>query len=413
MGVSFSHVSFCEKIAQAQRVLCRDFPKACVFSDQWGALDPADRLKLQGAKTQQEVDQLLSNAEFVCRAQCKQHNYLCKLNRTSALDMSWFGAPCVDDSTMGPQKMDNGASRLVTKSFLASLKKVYKPKIAISENVCTGNIGRRVVENVKDVMQSKVIFTQPSDVGFGCVARRRSFTILLRHDSGRFILDPQDTYDKLCAGLNDSQLSLHDLLACTTEADVLRELPEGYKLSPFEQSNLDQYQDLLDGKGVPIPNQVFAVNQNPNKVFKAAMAGILPAFTATDKCLWSRGNRRPILAYEKFLGHGWPMTQELCQALKIPVFSMDGLSNAHQSVGNGQHLVCAALALLPTLASVELFPEASPSMVPSDYHNVEINPQANGRCLFSCIYLHFASDSEKAEWSKVDRNAQGFPSDAD
>lgn len=309
--------------------------------------------------------------------------------------------------------MDNGASRLVTKSFLASLKKVYKPKIAISENVCTGNIGRRVVENVKDVMQSKVIFTQPSDVGFGCVARRRSFTILLRHDSGRFILDPQDTYDKLCAGLNDSQLSLHDLLACTTEADVLRELPEGYKLSPFEQSNLDQYQDLLDGKGVPIPNQVFAVNQNPNKVFKAAMAGILPAFTATDKCLWSRGNRRPILAYEKFLGHGWPMTQELCQALKIPVFSMDGLSNAHQSVGNGQHLVCAALALLPTLASVELFPEASPSMVPSDYHNVEINPQANGRCLFSCIYLHFASDSEKAEWSKVDRNAQGFPSDAD
>ena len=43
----------------------------------------------------------------------------------------------------------------VTKSFLASLKKVYKPKIAISENVCTGNIGRRVVENVKDVMQSK------------------------------------------------------------------------------------------------------------------------------------------------------------------------------------------------------------------------------------------------------------------
>ena len=110
---AFLHkVSFCEKIAQAQRVLCRDFPKACVFSDQWGALDPADRLKLQGAKTQQEVDQLLSNAEFVCRAQCKQHNYLCKLNRTSALDMSWFGAPCVDDSTMGPQKMDNGASRL-------------------------------------------------------------------------------------------------------------------------------------------------------------------------------------------------------------------------------------------------------------------------------------------------------------
>lgn len=151
------------------------------------------------------------------------------------------------------------------------------------------------------------------------MARRRSFTILLRHDSGRFILDPQDTYDKLCAGLNDSQLSLHDLLACTKEADVLRELPEGYKLSPFEQSNLDQYQDLLDGKGVPIPNQVFAVNQNPNKVFKAAMAGILPAFTATDKCLWSRGNCRPILAYEKFLGHGWPMTQELSQALKIPV----------------------------------------------------------------------------------------------
>lgn len=114
-----------------------------------------------------------------------------------------------------------------------------------------------------------------------------------------------------------------------------------------------------------------------------------------------------------FFWGGGHNSQDMCSANLNQVFSMDGLSNAHQSVGNGQHLVCAALALLPTLASVELFPEASPSMVPSDYHNVEINPQANGRCLFSCIYLHFASDSEKAEWSKVDRNAQGFPSDAD
>ena len=43
----------------------------------------------------------------------------------------------------------------VTLTHLACVKKKLKPKIALSENVVTGNIGMRVVETLSDVMQSK------------------------------------------------------------------------------------------------------------------------------------------------------------------------------------------------------------------------------------------------------------------
>lgn len=92
------------------------------------------------------------------------------------------------------------------------------------------------------------------------------------------------------------------------------------------------------------------------------------------------------------------------------VFDMAELTNAHLAVGNGQHLPCAALALLATLLSVELFPEPTPheELVASSHHNVEVNVAANGRCLWACLYLHFADESEKKTWANIGRNQAGF-----
>ncbi len=43
----------------------------------------------------------------------------------------------------------------VTLAFLEATKREYKPKICISENVVTGNIGTRVVESLESSMQAK------------------------------------------------------------------------------------------------------------------------------------------------------------------------------------------------------------------------------------------------------------------
>lgn len=52
----------------------------------------------------------VQNSEFVTRARCKQHNYLCRIDKGA--DVNVFGAPCVDDSTIGSLKTDDGNSRL-------------------------------------------------------------------------------------------------------------------------------------------------------------------------------------------------------------------------------------------------------------------------------------------------------------
>ena len=49
-------------------------------------------------------------------------------------------------------------------THLEFLKRILKPKVAISENVATGNIGERIVESLSSVMQSKAWFF--SSLGF-------------------------------------------------------------------------------------------------------------------------------------------------------------------------------------------------------------------------------------------------------
>lgn len=171
-----------------------------------------------------------------------------------------------------------------------------------------------------------MIFTQPSDVGFGCVSRRRAFTIFLRHDAGRFIGEPQEIYDALRKDLDKSQLTISNLIAGTTDTDAQDALDKlkaargtADGLTQFEATNIKQYHELMDSLGYEQHNQVSAANQNPLRCCKKSGQGTLPAFTTNDKILWVRSRGGPLLAFEKFIAHGWPMTQELSNALGIPV----------------------------------------------------------------------------------------------
>ena len=176
--------------------------------------------------------------------------------------------------------------------------------------------------------QSQVIFAEPADVGFGCISRRRAFTIFLRRDAGSWVQEPQEVYNRLSAKLKQKQLPLSELLwadQAQIESEV-HQLTKAKKstrtasclLTSFEQKNKEVYQQVLADKGELPQNVVYVPSQNPKWVFKAARAGRLPCFTATDKMLYVDALNRPITSSEKFSGHGYPAREDLAKALGVP-----------------------------------------------------------------------------------------------
>ena len=43
---------------------------------------------------------------------------------------------------------------------------------------------------------------------------------------------------------------------------------------------------------------------------------------------------------------------------------------------------------------------------------VIINPMADGRCFWSCLFLHQQDSAVRSDWRLQARNEQGFPEDA-
>lgn len=104
-----AQVSFTEKSRQCQKTLSRDYPGSCVFKDQLGVLDASGLFALSKAKGLPEISQEAGKAGFSSVAACAQHQKHCQLPRD--IDLSFFGAPCADDSTQGTQKQDQGETR--------------------------------------------------------------------------------------------------------------------------------------------------------------------------------------------------------------------------------------------------------------------------------------------------------------
>lgn len=173
----------------------------------------------------------------------------------------------------------------------------------------------------------QVIYTQPSDLGFGAVARRRAFTAFVRRDAGKFIGEPQQIYNILTASLRDRQLSIEKLTELTSDLEVeadrkvlKRNCDPNSFLTKCEAANKARYEELYDEKNeTTLADQCFVLNQNADKRPKQSKDGALPLFTRTDRITWLRQRGRHLTALEKMLGHGWPMTQELACLLNLPV----------------------------------------------------------------------------------------------
>ncbi|CAK9062590.1 unnamed protein product [Durusdinium trenchii] len=215
---------------------------------------------------------------------------------------------------------------------------------------------------------SQVIFTEPADVGFSCIARKRAFQIFVDRTKGRFVANPAEIYQALCDGLGSRHLTIGHLMDFASSEDLKLELGlqgksmdsyPGNLLSSFETKNKDEYERILSNKysdGIPA-DQVYCLGQNPLKVPKLSNGGVMPAFTKTDKLLWHHGLKRHVLAIEKFAAHGIGVTADLAKLLGTPVFNVTQMKNPHPVAGNGQHAAVAALVLASALLSIELFEE--------------------------------------------------------
>ena len=182
----------------------------------------------------------------------------------------------------------------------------------------------------------QVIFAEPADVGFTCVARRRVWTVLVRKNCGKFIREPQSIYNQLCSGLDEGHLTMEELSKVVRPEDLKAELATSGKtmagypnniLTPFERTNLQGYESCVDKDRPDEPHdqQAFCINQNPTKFWKASKDGVLPAITKGDRLVWLRGPKRHQLAMEKFAAHGWGVTDELAGELRTPVFWLHNL----------------------------------------------------------------------------------------
>lgn len=180
-------------------------------------------------------------------------------------------------------------------------------------------------------MCAEVVFTDPADCGFGCVSRKRSFTIFIRRDAGRFLASPQALYDRMRDVLSKNQLAIEDLLwadqaMIQSEKESLVNASRSASkrslsslLTEWETKNQAIYELLLDETNIPLSAQVYGVGQNPEFLWKAtSKEQVLPAITATDRLLWVRNGERPMTAAEKFVAHGYPMRTELAELLGVP-----------------------------------------------------------------------------------------------
>ena len=81
------------------------------FPEPTGFAQPYVKAKLDNATCADSVQEILANCDVANRAPCLRHGNRCNV---PSADIKLFGAPCVDDSSMGGLRKDDGISRRVS-----------------------------------------------------------------------------------------------------------------------------------------------------------------------------------------------------------------------------------------------------------------------------------------------------------
>ena len=84
----------------------------------------------------------------------------------------------------------------------------YSLKVSI-QGVCHVSVQRRR-EHLQETYHISCIVTNPADMGYSSISRKRSYWICLRKEAGEFVTEPQVLYQgiaRVCAGVQEMPIS--------------------------------------------------------------------------------------------------------------------------------------------------------------------------------------------------------------
>ncbi|CAE7900180.1 unnamed protein product [Symbiodinium microadriaticum] len=158
-----------------------------------------------------------------------------------------------DNSTLLPE---DARARLLEAEEYKELRQ-RQVKVAILENVPTGEFGKLVQELLSDIYEIQQIPVSPGDLGYHAISRPRIYWILVHKEHGRFLQSVRDVYASISAELSDCRdvqipflfwerdpSALRRERLASAKGDSADEPSWKSQLSGFEQENLANYENM-------------------------------------------------------------------------------------------------------------------------------------------------------------------------
>lgn len=215
-------------------------------------------------------------------------------------------------------------------------------------------------------------FSEPSDFGFGGLARMRTWLMCAHKDLTTCLHDPFELLEMIKSECQKHQTDVGDYLIATKHEIVLesQELAQrrGICFRAFDSDltyllttrELETKQALdvkyHQKKGVSPetdPNLVYFLGDSASYGASwSANSKRIPTFrrNAASGVFWLPAHRRFLTQKERLVAMGWPCCTEVARSLQVPLFGASDVRRASDLLGNAMHYQSAAILQLVALS---------------------------------------------------------------
>ncbi len=353
----------CESARRCQEVLLSRMPsQRCVFRDVLDVSEAASRLFAASAARvdYEQVQRTILAGGVTSSGRCVRHSRACE---RLPVNCDIAGSPCTPWSSAGLRA--GKTDRLVILFLTWSRWLLHaRPIWALHENV--RNFDDRLLTYLLGSQYEVVsLRTSPADVGFACVQRKRTYTVLLLRERTKLVADLAEAWRHLqqafaargvvsfssCFVATGEELRAEEnkwrrrrgLAVLAQTAPISRDW--SYLLTPWQRARLQNYHAMS-------PNaDAFNLGQNPGARPGIALHGRLPTITRNSGLWWVPRLGRWMVAKELAAASGYPVTEELAAAAGVPI---DTHSYTPGQIGNCMHVANVGCVMAVVLASVRL-----------------------------------------------------------
>ena len=215
-------------------------------------------------------------------------------------------------------------------------------------------------------------FSEPSDFGFGGLARMRTWVMCAHKDLTTCLHDPYELLEKIKHECQKHQTTVSDYLIATKHEIMLesQELAKRRNI-PYRQGTSDltyllttrelETKQALDvkyhqKKGVPPESDTqlvyFLGDSASYGASWSATSQRIPTFrrNASSGVFWLPACRRFLTQKERLVAMGWPCCKEVARSLQVPLFGASDVRRASDLLGNAMHYQSAAILQLVALS---------------------------------------------------------------